>query len=129
MPSVSEPKQVAAPVSIPVKKPDAPIALPPSSMVSGGFQWQADKPHYVMMVLEKTDGVYVNEARNAFMRFNRTKFSNRTITINKDALSPEKRYCCSPDFPMHRMLSLILKQLRKRRLLKYPGCLRTNIHF
>ena len=89
MPSVSEPKQVAAPVSIPVKKPDAPIALPPS-MVSGGFQWQADKPHYVMMVLEKTDGVYVNEARNAFMRFNRTKFSNRTITINKDALSPEK---------------------------------------
>lgn len=65
------------------------IVTPPS-MISGAFQWEPSSRHFVVMILDKVDGVYVNEARNAFMRYNREKYYNKTININKDALTAEK---------------------------------------
>ncbi|HCY88925.1 MAG TPA: hypothetical protein DHV17_01565 [Chitinophagaceae bacterium] len=85
----NEPKKIVTPAPVPVIQPSAPIALPPS-MVSGGFSWQADKPHYMMMILEKTDGVYINEARNAFNRFNRQRYSSRNISITRDAIDADR---------------------------------------
>jgi outer membrane protein assembly factor BamD (BamD/ComL family) len=61
---------------------------PPAS--AGGFVMESDKPHYVIMVLDKVDGVYIGEARNAFLRYNREKFYNQPITIAKDALNADK---------------------------------------
>lgn len=84
-----EPKRIEPPARAPVQKPETAIPELPS-MVSGGFKWQPEKPQMIMMVLDKTDGMYVNEARNAFMRYNRQKYYNKTIAINKETLTTDK---------------------------------------
>jgi tetratricopeptide (TPR) repeat protein len=78
-----------APVNKPEIKNNQPIQTPPS-MLSGAFKWEGDAAHFVIMILEKVDGVYVNEAKNAFVRYNREKYYNKPITINKDTLDTER---------------------------------------
>ena len=41
------------------------------------------------MVLEKVDPVYVNEAKNAFTRYNTENYYGQSITVNKDNLDAE----------------------------------------
>lgn len=60
------------------------------SMTNGLFTIELYKPHYVIMILDKVDVVYVNESRNAFMRYNRERYYNQPITISKDQLDGEK---------------------------------------
>ncbi len=43
----------------------------------------------VMMVLEKVDGVYINEAKNAFTRYNKENYYGQPIDITKDAVDAE----------------------------------------
>ena len=51
---------------------------------------EPDKPHHVIMILDKVDPVYVSEARNAFNRYNRDKFAGQEITIVKDVIDKDK---------------------------------------
>ncbi len=81
--------KVTAPVNKPPVQSNQTIPTPPS-MVSGAFKWDPDASHYVVMILDKVDGVYVNEAKNAFVRYNRENYYNKPITINKDALDADK---------------------------------------
>lgn len=86
-----------APVNKPQMQSDSIRSLP--GMVSGSFRWESDKPHYVIMVLTKVDGVYVNEAKNAFARYNREKHANKPVTINKDALDGDRAMLVFEPFP------------------------------
>jgi outer membrane protein assembly factor BamD (BamD/ComL family) len=45
--------------------------------------------HYVVLVLDKVDPVYVTEARNAFNRYNREKFYNTPIEITNLPLTDD----------------------------------------
>jgi tetratricopeptide (TPR) repeat protein len=45
------------------------------------------QPHYAALVMDKVDPVYVNEARNAFNRYNREKYYNKPIEIIPLALT------------------------------------------
>lgn len=65
--------------SSPVSKIDT-VAAPP--MVVKNFSFIATEPQYVVVLLDKVDPVYVNEARNAFNRFNREKYYNQKIDIS-----------------------------------------------
>ncbi len=56
---------------------------------SGSFIIKTDAPHTVVMLLEKVDGVYVNEAKNAFNRYNKENYYGQLIEITKDALDAE----------------------------------------
>ncbi|HEV8284311.1 MAG TPA: hypothetical protein VGQ09_08370 [Chitinophagaceae bacterium] len=52
------------------------------------FAFKAEAPYYVMIILNKVDVVFGNEAKNAFARYNREQFYNKTFeltTINLDA--------------------------------------------
>jgi len=52
------------------------------------FAFNAATPHYAMIILNKVDVVFGNEAKNAFFRYNRDKFYNKTFditTVNLDA--------------------------------------------
>ncbi len=52
------------------------------------FAFNAEAPHYVIIILNKVDVVFGNEAKNAFTRYNSEKFYNKTFelsTINLDA--------------------------------------------
>jgi tetratricopeptide (TPR) repeat protein len=57
---------------------------------SASFKHIPTAPHFVIMLLDKVDGVYINEAKNAFDRYNRENFYGTKIDIAKDTLDFEK---------------------------------------
>ncbi|MBP6432095.1 MAG: hypothetical protein KA319_10030 [Ferruginibacter sp.] len=59
-------------------------------ITNASFKFNPTSPHYVMVILDKVDVVYVNEAKNALDRYNREKYYGQTITIAKDTLDKEK---------------------------------------
>jgi tetratricopeptide (TPR) repeat protein len=67
---------------------DSSKLLPPVS--NGTFTFDPLTPQYVIMVLNKVDPVYSSEARNAFTRYNREKFSSLGIEISKDTLDKDR---------------------------------------
>ncbi len=54
-----------------------PVPINPASL----FAFKADAPHYAVVVLNKVDPVFVNEARNAFNRYNKEKFYNLPLEV------------------------------------------------
>jgi hypothetical protein len=56
-------------------------------------------PHHVIMLLNKVDQVYITEARNAFIRYNRENFYGQTININKDVLDADNNLLVITSFP------------------------------
>ena len=76
-------------VNLPKIKIDSTIQQP-KTYVSGGFLLEPNKPHVLMMVLKKVDGVYVNEAKNAFARFNRESYLTQSLVISRDILDADR---------------------------------------
>lgn len=54
-----------------------------------GYQFDPAKPHFVLMMLDNVDPIYVSESRNAFMRYNRANHSNENINISMFEFTPE----------------------------------------
>ncbi len=73
-------------MSVPVIKDT--IKAPPV-FTSGSFTLKPDAPHTVLMILDKVDGVYVNEARNAFNRYNKENYYGQPIDIAKDVIDAD----------------------------------------
>ena len=83
-----KPKVVNKPVApLPVVKDSVTKPVPPLS--NGPFVMAVTSPHHVLMILEKVDPVYVTEARNAFIRYNRENYYGQAININKDVLDAD----------------------------------------
>lgn len=55
-------------------------------LAKGLFVMKPDAPHTVIMILDKVDGVYVNEAKNALSRYNKENYYGQIIDISKDVL-------------------------------------------
>lgn len=70
-------------------KPDSIIKIP-SSMVSGEFIWQASKQHYLLMVLNQVDPVYLNESKNALKRFVSSIYP--AVSVSKDTLDGKNNF-------------------------------------
>ena len=71
------------------------IPPPPVSPTSIGtvpslFSFDPTVAQNVVMVLDKVDGVYISEAKNAFNRYNKEKFSSLNLSIVRDQLNPDK---------------------------------------
>ncbi len=58
----------------------------PSIYINKSFTLSPEKPHYVAMILDKVDAVYVNEAKNAFVRFNKESMTTINVTILRDTI-------------------------------------------
>ena len=58
----------------------------PSIYINKSFTLSPEQPHYVVMILDKVDAVYVNEAKNAFVRFNKESMATINISIAKDTI-------------------------------------------
>lgn len=82
-------KSAPAPSAVMPPKPDtvktAP-AIPPA-----GFSYKAPEKYYVVLILNKVDPVFVNEARNAFFRYNREAYYNKTYTAEIQPLNEENK--------------------------------------
>jgi outer membrane protein assembly factor BamD (BamD/ComL family) len=46
------------------------------------FAFNLNAPHYVMIILNRVDPIFGNEARNAFNRYNKEKFYNKTFDLS-----------------------------------------------
>ncbi len=80
---VETPKSVNKPAPVIPKDTVVKVAPPLSS---GPFVMAVNAPHHVLMVLDKVDQVYINEAKNAFDRYNRENYYGQPININIDPL-------------------------------------------
>jgi len=67
---------------------DSSFIVPPVA-VSAGFSMQPEQPHFVVMILNKVDPVYVNEAKNAFTRFNKESYLTQNLVIARDTIDNE----------------------------------------
>ncbi len=56
---------------------------------AAGFTYNPDEEHFVLILLNKVDGIYVTEAKNAFGRYNRENFSGRPMDIVIQPLDEE----------------------------------------
>ena len=75
---------VVAPVKQPgvvVAKPkvDTVAAQPAKQAPAAAYSFDASAPHYVVIVLNKVDPVFVNETKNAFSRYNRDTYYNKQM--------------------------------------------------
>jgi hypothetical protein len=75
-------------VAVPVIKDTIPLA--PPQLTGAGFVIKPDAKHLVVMLLEKVDGVYVNEAKNAFTRYNKENYYSKFYEITKDVIDVER---------------------------------------
>ncbi len=57
---------------------------------NAGFTIQPELKHMVLMLLTKVDAVYINEAKNAFARYNKERSSTANLVINKDVLDQDR---------------------------------------
>jgi tetratricopeptide (TPR) repeat protein len=96
-PAIKQPVPVAAAPSVAIQKPAVNVPVikdsikkTPPLLTSGSFVIKPDSPHMVMMILEKVDGVYINEAKNAFNRYNKQNYYGEVIDITKDAIDAER---------------------------------------
>ncbi|MFZ4058939.1 MAG: tetratricopeptide repeat protein, partial [Ferruginibacter sp.] len=78
-----------APVAVQTPKADTVVKVKPP-VVSGPFTFVETAPHFVLMVLDKVDGTYINESKNAFTRFCNENFRQAQLQVEKDALDQEK---------------------------------------
>ncbi len=52
------------------------------AVVNAPYKFNAGEPSYVVLVLNKVDPVFCNEAKNAFARFNRETYYNKPMTAD-----------------------------------------------
>lgn len=66
-------------------------APPPPPKSTTGFAYSPNEPHYVVLVLNKVDPVFVNEAKNAFARHNREFFPGKNYSADLFQLNDDNR--------------------------------------
>ncbi|MBC7902211.1 MAG: hypothetical protein H7Y27_02265, partial [Gemmatimonadaceae bacterium] len=71
-----------------------PVVVQPSLIYTNA----PDLPHMVVLVMDKVDPVYVTEARNAFNRYNREKFSSMQIDLAPFSLTDDTRFLLFSQF-------------------------------
>jgi|CXWL01.1.fsa_nt_gi predicted negative regulator of RcsB-dependent stress response/TolA-binding protein len=63
----------------------------PPANVTAPYKFNANEPYYAVLVLNKVDPVFCNEAKNAFARFNRETYYNKQMTADLFQLDTDNR--------------------------------------
>lgn len=79
-------------ITPPVTTPKDSVTVKPPVKNNTAFSFNANEPHYVVLVLNKVDPVFVNEAKNAFIRYNRDTYYNKTYSADLFQLDTENRF-------------------------------------
>jgi outer membrane protein assembly factor BamD (BamD/ComL family) len=66
---------------IKIKTDTAALKAPVTVKKSAGYTFKAADEHMVVLVLDKVDVVYVNEARMALIRYNKEKYYNQPLEV------------------------------------------------
>lgn len=85
--------KITPPVTVtqPPPKPtgDSTAVKPP--VIKTAFAYNPNEAHYVVLLLNKVDPVFVNEAKNAFIRYNRDTYYNKTYSVDLYQLDNDNR--------------------------------------
>lgn len=68
-------------VDAPMQKLE-PVKIAPTNQ----YVFNANDPHFVAVILDKVDGIFAGEAKNAFNRFNREQYSNQNLAIGNETI-------------------------------------------
>lgn len=83
---------VAATINNPLTvtdKKDSVKLIAPTVVTSGPFSFNEAAPQNVIMLLDKVDGTYINEAKNAFSRYVSEGYSDQPIVVTKDGIDKD----------------------------------------
>ncbi len=72
-----------------VKTDTVVIKTAPPVLASGPFKLDTAAAHMVVMLLDKVDGTYVNECRNALTRYAMEYFRSSELIVTKDAINQD----------------------------------------
>jgi TolA-binding protein len=62
------------------------------------YRFDPGSRHYAMIILDKVDVIFGNEAKNAFFRYNKESFYNQTLDINAVDLDTDHKVLLVGDF-------------------------------
>ena len=105
-----KPKEQPVTAEKAVLNPDKKLPPPVSN---GTFTFDPFTPQYVVMLLNKVDPVYSNEAKNAFVRYSREKFRLLNLEITKDTLDKERTLLIFTQFENADAAMSFMEKLRK----------------
>ena len=105
--------QQLPPVNNQPKKDTAQKVTPPP-VVKSAYTFKPDEPQLVMIMLDKVDPVYVTETRNAFNRYNRENYYNKTIDINNVPLDDNIKLVVMNNFENANAAIEYVEKARKR---------------
>lgn len=84
-------KTIAQPVAATNKPPADSLTKKPDQKINSPYTFSAGDQHYVVLVLNKVDPVFINEAKNAFARYNRERFYNKPMSADLADMNAENR--------------------------------------
>ena len=81
-----------------IVKPADTVAKIIAPVISGPYVFNTAVPHSVLMLLDKVDGTYVNECKNALSRYAGEYFRSAALTVLKDAIDKDFSYISFESF-------------------------------
>ncbi|MBE7173321.1 MAG: tetratricopeptide repeat protein [Williamsia sp.] len=73
------------------KRVDSVQVVKKKPISNGVYSEDADEAHYAVLVLNKVDPVYVNEARNAFNRYHREQYYGKPFEVSSETLNDDNK--------------------------------------
>jgi hypothetical protein len=92
VPIVTQPKKDTSKVQ-PITTGPKPVtdSLANKPKIISPFSFNANEPYYVVLILNKVDPVFSNESKNAFARYNRDTYYNKTFSTDLFQLDGDNR--------------------------------------
>ncbi len=75
----------------PVKPITDTVKIKPIVAAPGAYEYKPTEAHFVVLLLNKVDPVYVTEAKNAFARYNRETYYSKTIAAELQQIDVDNR--------------------------------------
>lgn len=93
---VPQPRDIKQPAGINLTNT---VKSAPLTLAEPEYEFVPTDTQYAVVVLNKVDGMFVSEVRNAFTRFNQERFYNRRLPINTVTIVPEIQLLLVGPFP------------------------------
>lgn len=100
-PVVTTPKKdtaISKPLVLKPVKKDTVATIKKPTRKPGQYYFDSATKHYVVIVLDKVDPLFVTEVKNAYFRFNHEHFGNKTLQMASVDLDADKKLVLISDF-------------------------------
>ena len=87
---------------------------PPVNASAAPYKFNANEPYYVVLILNKVDPVFCNEAKMAFARFNRETYYNKTMTADLFQIDADNRILLLSPFKDAQEATTYVESVRPR---------------